>query len=307
MTLYTPPHPPNLWQTMELLADDVSLLTWIGADGSRWPLTGGLAPMPGVQNGVVIRDITGLMGSFRHLDQQGARQDGVSWQDVVWDAQEVDFGITVTAQSPREYRLTWHRWLDSWDTRTTGRMVAFSRQYGEWWLDLRLLKGPSDQLKHSPASVTTQDFNWAARADTPFWTSFDSTCALTASNATTLVPDAGGANNFASLWNRGDQPVWPRYLLQGPGTFVFGDGVTNTTVTFGPITSGVQVLFDTLPRARSVREINTSANLYPKLTGRFGAPVPRGASVHIPVKVTGAIAGTTKVVAALTPLRRWPE
>lgn len=308
MTTLVVPNPPNIWQLSSLLADDESIVTWIGADGSRWPLSGGLAPMPGVQPGVVLQSVAGLMGAFKHLDQVGARQDGVTYEDTVWDATEVDLGINISAQSPREFRLTFHRWIDSWDTRTQGRMMWYSRQFGEWWVDLRAMKLPANVIKTGPATMTSLDLNWVARADFPFWQSFDSTAALVASNATTLVDPSGlNPNGWLPLWNRGDQDGWPRHLVQGPGTFTFGDGVSSNTVTFGPVPAGVQVLITTLPRIRSIQEVNTGDNLYHLLRGRFTVPIPRSAAVHIPCSVTGATAGVTRVISSLTPYRRWPE
>ncbi|MEG8184644.1 hypothetical protein GZH49_40130 [Nocardia terpenica] len=305
---YTPPHEPTVWQLDSLLAEDDSVLTWIGADESRWPISGGLAPMPGVQPGVALQSIAGPMGSFKHLDQVGARQDGVTWEDTVWDATELDLGVNISAPSPREFRLVMHRWLDSWDTRTQGRLTWYSRQFGEWWIDLRAAKLPANVIKTAPASLTTLDVNWVGRADFPFWVSFDSVSALVASDPTILTDPAGrNPPGWLPLWNRGDQPGWARFVVQGPGTFTFGDGVSSNQVIFGPVPAGVQVLITTLPRLRSIREINTGTNLYPLLQGRWTVPIPRGEAVHIPCSVTGAQAGVTRVVASLTPYRRWPE
>ncbi|MEV6449647.1 hypothetical protein, partial [Amycolatopsis sp. NPDC051716] len=60
-------------------------------------------------------------------------------------------------------------------------------------------------------------------------------------------------------------------------------------------------------RCRSVVELNTGANIYPRLSGRFSTPVAAGAVVRIPVTVTGAVAGVTSAISSLTPWRRWPE
>jgi hypothetical protein len=308
VTAYTVPSPPNLWQTNSLLADNESIVVWIGADGSRWPLSGGLATMPGVQPGVVLQSVAGLLGSFKHLDQQGARQDGVTYEDTVWDPTEVDLGINISGRTPREFRLTMHNWIDSWDTRTTGRLSWFTREFGEWWIDLRAQKLPASVLKLAPAGVTTWDTNWVARADFPFWSSTDSVSQLVAINPITLVDPAGiNPAGWLPLWNRGDQDGWPTHILQGPGTFTMGDGVSSNQIVFGPVPAGVQVQIVTLPRIRTIQEINTGANLYDLLQGRFTVPIPRGQAVHIACSVTGAQAGLTKIISTLTPYRRYPE
>lgn len=313
---YTVPSPPTLYATNRLLAADESLVTWIGYDRSRHFLSGGMEPHPAVDEGVIIKEVKGLMGPWKHLDQQGARQDGVDWKDSVWDPIEIDMTVTVFGQTPNGMRRAQKSWMDSWDPKQQGRMVWFSRLSGERWLNLRLLKEPGDQFKYGPASVTVQDFTWSVRGDVPFWASFDSTSQLIASNSHTLANPAGGANNFLPLWNRGDQDSWPRYLVVGPGTFTIGDGTTSSVVVFGPLTAGQQVLITTLPRIRSIIELTTSANLFDLLQGRFGAPIPASADsripvaqrgVHVPVTVTGATTGVTSITGSCTPLWKWPE
>jgi hypothetical protein len=313
---YTPTSPPRLLETMRLLTADESIVTWIGPDRSRHPISGGLAPHPGVDEGVIVRDVKGLMAPFKHLDQQSARQDGVDWKDTVWEPAEIDFTVTVFGQSPNGFRRAQKAWFDSWDPKLQGRMVWFSRLSGERWTDLRLLKEPSDQLKNTPAMIGSQDYTWSARADHPFWTGADSTSKLVASNSTTLGLVGGGANNFLPLWNRGDQDSWPRFLVVGPGTFTIGDGTTTAKVIFGPLTAGQQVLITTLPRIRSIIELTTSTNLFPLLHGRFGNPIPATVdsripvsqrTIHIPVTVTGATTGVTSITGSCTPYWKWPE
>lgn len=315
-TPYTPPVTPTIYATNRLLTADESLLTWIGFDRSIHFLSGGLEPHPAIDEGVILKDIKGLMGPFKMLDQQSARQDGTDWKDAVWDPAEIDMTVTIFGRNPNSYRRAQKAWMDSWDPKQQGRLVWFSRLSGERWLSLRLLKEPADQLKAAPGFQTIQDFTWSARADIPFWKAPDSTSTLVASNATTLTNPAGGAKNFLPLWNRGDQDSWPRYLISGPGTFTIGDGTTSSKVVFGPITAAQQVLITTLPRIRSIIELTTSTNLFPLLKGRFGAPIPASAdsripvaqrTVHVPVTVTGATTNVTRITASCTPYWKWPE
>ncbi len=315
---YTVPSPPTRLATNRLLTGDESMVTWIGYDRSRHWLSGGLEPHPAVDEGVIIKDLKGLMAPFKMLDQQGARQDGVDWKDAVWEPAEIDFTVTVFGQSPNGFRRAQKAWFDSWDPKKQGRLVWFSRYSGERWVDLRLLKEPGDQLKNTPAMIGVQEYTWAARADMPFWTGADSTSTLIASNATTLAnTDGVSAPNFLPLWNRGDQDSWPRYLINGPLTKItIGDGLTAAQVTFGPLTAGQQVLITTLPRIRSVIELTTQTNLFPLLQGRFQSPIPATddaripvsqRTVHIPVTVTGATSGVTEISGYCTPYWKWPE
>ncbi len=299
--------PPTLMATQQLLMGDESIVTWMGADGSVWPLSGGVAPMPGVQEGAALADVKGLMATFKMIDQQSARQDGATWLDTVWEPLELDFTVHIFGNSPSGFRAQQAGWMNSWDPKLTGKLVWWSRSSAERWLWLRLLKEPSDQIKLASAMIGTQAYTWAARADVPFWQSFDSVSSLVASSSTTLSSSVGGANNFLPLWNRGDQASWPRYIIQGPGTFTLGDGLSTGSVVFGPLKVGQIALITTLPSIRAVTDLNGN-NLYPLMQGRFDNPIPASPTgIHIPCTVTGATANLTQINASLTPLWKWPE
>lgn len=294
---------------MQLLAGRKSVITWVGADGSRHPLSGGLAPELSIQDGVILTSVKDAMGTWKHLDQSSAHQDGATWLDAVWEAHEIDLGITIAAQSPHGYRIAQRRWMDSWDPKTTGTLFWFTPELGEWWQTLRLLQQPDDEFKMGPAYQTKGDFVWYGRADNPFWQSFDSSSSLIASGAATLTDPLGlNANGFLSLFNRGDQSAWPRYLAQGPFTLLtIADAVTGTPVTFGPLAAGQTVLITTEPRIQSITNLTSGVNLYPELTGRFQNSIAAGVTQRIAVSVTGAASGVTQINGSLTPQRKWPE
>lgn len=306
---YTIPDPPTLLAQMQLLAGQKSVITWVGTDMSRHPLAGGVAPELSIQDGVIVTSVKGAMGTWKHLDQSSAHQDGATWLDAVYDPHEIDLGITIGAQSPHGYRKVFRQWVDSWDAKLTGTLFWFTAEFGEWWLTLRFLNGPDDDLKVNPAHQTKGEFTWTGRADQPFWQSFDSSSSLVASSATTLVDPLGlNADNFLSLFNRGDQSGWPRYLCQGPFTKMsIADANSGATVSFGPLTAGQTALVTTEPRIQSVTNLTTGDNLYPLLTGRFLTSIPAAKTLRIPVTVTGATAGVTQINGSLTPLRKWPE
>lgn len=304
--LLTPTSPPSQLALQSLLGGMDSLVTWVGTDKSVWPISGGLAPRPPVGEGVQLLDIKGLHGPMKHIDQQGAHQDGATWLDAVYDVAEIDMTISVFGKDQVGRRRQFRRWLNSWEPKKTGRLWWFTADAGHWWMDLRLLQEPRDVLKGGDAA--SQQFAWSGRGDFPFWVSFDSmSTKLVASNATTLAdPDGKAAPNFLQLWNRGDQDGWSVILLQGPGDFTMGDNGGPRRITL-QLNAGELARINTLPNQRTVTEVNTGANIYPRLSGRFSTPIAAGASVRIPITVTGATPGVTSAVASLTPWRRWPE
>ena len=307
-TPYTPAITPTRYAVNSLLAENLTVLTWVDCNGVRWPLSGGLAPIPGAQNGVVLKDIKGFTAPFKHIDHQSARQDGVDYQDTVYEPLELDMNITVSAQDTGAYRRVWSSWVDGWDPKRQGRLSVYTQDSGEWWVWLRLLKETQATLGRGPAKHTVQEFDWTGRADFPFWASFPSSSGLVASSSTTLHDPLGvGPNNFLPLWNRGNVATWPTYIFQGPGTITIADIMTSAPVTFGPLTAGQSALIVTLPRLRSIRELTTNTNLYPLLTGRFSTPIPAATAVNVRVTVTGAVSGVTAVDAQCIPYRTWPE
>ncbi|KZM70753.1 hypothetical protein [Nocardia terpenica] len=302
----TPADPPGALALESLLSGRDSLVTWVGTDGSRWPISGGLAPRPPVAEGVQLLDIKGLHGPLKHVDQQGAHEDGVTYLDTVYDAAEIDMTLVFFGRDQIARRRVFRRWLAGWEPKRTGRLWWFTAETGHWWMNLRLLQEPRDVLKAGDAAAV--QMAWSARGDRPFWVSFDSiSTTLIASDTTTLADPAGkAAPNFLPVWNRGDQDGWPVHLLQGPGVFSVGDNGGPRRITV-PLNIGELARVTTLPNRRTVVEVNTGANIYPRVRGRFSTPVPAGASVRIPVTVTGATPGVTSAVSSLTPWRRWPE
>jgi hypothetical protein len=291
-----------MWAQSSLLQDDLSVVTWVGGDGQSWPLSGGMSPIPPSVGVVLTGGVKGLHAPFVHIDQQGAHQDGVDNIGTAYNAAEMDFDLTAFGNSPAELRRVWRQWLSGWDPETPGRLTWFTTDLGEWWRDLRFLQEPRDAI--ALGGVSSQKISWAARADFPFWVSFDST--------SRFDPPTGSSQDFLPLTNRGDRKGWPRYIIQGPGTITLNDNGSSARQISIPLHAGEVVLITTLPNRRTVKELNTGANLYPRLVGRFSTPVPAAKAgkpqeVHVSVTVTGAVAGQTSIVASLTPWRRWPE
>ena len=350
---YTPPAPPSLWATNMVELGIDPHITYTGHDGTRHPISGPFAPILGAEPGVQMVQIYGLEAPIKHLDTQGAREDGTTWNDSVRDAAEIDIQATFSAATPAEFRRVKRRWFDAWDPKKLGRLSWFTPEVGEWWCYVRKFKEITDQEKFSPATQCSATYQWSARNDAAFWQSVDST-------SDTGTPGASGSppptawSGFLPLANRGTEDAWPRYLVTGPGSFSFGD-IGGKTITFGPLLPGQRVLITTNPRFPSVVDVSEHAPtaqqlnefqqlmkgivdlatnnntppllqqfeswfgilppqgaLYSLLQGRFTTPVAGMSQlngptqVHIPVSWTAGDTNT-RVVAALTPLRAWPE
>lgn len=149
-------------------------ITYVSPNGTKFYLSGPLAPTLGAQNGVALMTISGLTPPFRHLDNQGAHQDGTTWVDSVYEPGEIDMVCEASGLTPSDMRRVMRSWLGAWNPKEQGRLHVFTPEGGEWWARVRPLKSFNDQITYSHTNYGTQKFTWAARNDDAFWESFDS-------------------------------------------------------------------------------------------------------------------------------------
>jgi len=141
----------------------------------------------------------------------------------------------------------------------------------------------------------------------------------------TEVPRYG----FINRRNAGDQDAYDEYTFYGPGTFGIGNGPGSTDmVEIGPLDAGQVIHIRTDPRKRGVFDLsNVSASatpylfgaqpsdeLYKKIRGRFfqnqiprKQPGERVTTHQVAVSMGAGCNADSKIVASLTPLRRYPE
>lgn len=343
MTSY-PPGVIRTWGINQAMTNQNAWISYVGVDGSIFNLAGPLAPVAGAQDGVVLVKHMGLMAPFENLELRGARQDGATWTDAVYDAAEILLSVEASGISPQNIRNVVRQWISAWDPMQVGKLSVYTPDFGEWWANVRLSKNISDVFTKDYTWSGRQPFTWTCKNYDAFWYGVDSVSQF----------DSTSTSPFLPLTNVGDQPAWPRYLCYGPGTFSFGNGPgSQNMVTFGPLVDGQIVLITTLPRLRSVVDLSPAqppqkltqfqtlisdlisfatngnvppflqqfeswfgilppqGNLYSLLKGRFTYPIPATpygigpVTKYIPVSITGGNSNS-KVVAAVTPMRRWP-
>lgn len=151
-------------------------ITYVSPDGDvAFYLNGGLAPWPGVTEGIVLADgMTGLHPTFTHLDHKGARTAGVLWAGTVYDAGELSMEVTATARTPEGLRDVIRKWIAAWDPEKPGTLSWVTPDGGEWWCTPRLMRPPPEKLARSMARSREQKFTWSIRNDDAFWRSHDS-------------------------------------------------------------------------------------------------------------------------------------
>lgn len=337
-------YPPTVSTYGGILAqqNQLNTIAYVG-NGNTFYLSGPFAPVPGCQDGLVLKKFMGLMSPFDMLELRGARQDGATWTDSVYDVGDIMLSLEVSGTAPQNTRDVIRYWIDSWDPKTPGQLIVYSPDLGEWWTYVRMGKSIPDMFERDYTYSGRQIFTWTAKNYDAFWRS-----------AADSVSQVTGGGGYLSLTNIGDQPGWPRYLCYGPGTFNISNGPnTPNVVSFGPLNAGQIVLITTLPRLRSIVDLSPNqpaqvltsqqvglqqlisfavngnippllqqfesffgivppqGNLYSLLNGRFTVPLAPAtygvppATQYIGVSISGGNSNS-KVIGAVTPLKRWP-
>ncbi len=143
-------------------------------DSAVFHLMGPMAPAAGVQEGVTIgrESIKGLIPNWKLLDQAGANQDGVTFNDAIYEAAEIDMVVEAQGVTPAGTRKVIRDWVAAWDSKQQGELHVFTPEQGLWWAPVRWLKAPGEALMRAQAN--RQRFIWSARIDDAFWRSYDS-------------------------------------------------------------------------------------------------------------------------------------
>lgn len=309
---------------------------FVGADGSIFYLQGGKSPDLSSDDGIGLLDMDPPQPPFDLLDEQGARQDGITNLDTVFGPAVIKLTLEASGRTPASLRRTVRTWISSWNPPNVGTLNVFTQELGEWWMPVRQFKKLTSNFKLEPSLHRRFPFTWECRGDNAFWQGVDSVSQFPG-GAYPGAPQAltdGAATGFCPLTNLGTRPAPPRFLCYGPGTFTLGNGANviargqgpasgyapgilssaSTPITFGPLKVGQVALVITDPRLRSVTDVNTPTNvLYPLLNGRFtsNAVLPGKQDGYppvtswIPVAISGGNADS-KIVAACTPYRTWP-
>lgn len=211
-------------------------ITYVAPNGTKFYLAGPLAPMPGAQNGLTMLSVQGLNPPFKHLDNQGARQDGTSWYDSVYEPGEIDMVVEATGLTPANMRAVMRSWQAAWNPKVQGRLHVFTPDCGEWWARVRHLKTFTDPITYSHENYGKQKFTWSARNDDAFWESFDSVGSfkMTLTSAT----DSFNGAATASLGGNWSQTYWGvsggARTTAGAGTGTMGlggDGNAHWTIS----------------------------------------------------------------------------
>ena len=200
MTVFPPA--PLLWQNNLALDFTRSQISYVGYEGTIFHISGPFAPVVGAQSGVVLQKIAHIDAPFKHLDNKGARQDGVTWYDTLYEPAEITLVVRISGTSAADCRRVIAAWFGAWDARQVGQLCWFSPERGEWVANVRLAKPLMDNFDHDWYTAGGMTMTWVARCDNAFWQGVDSVCQFKTSSGVLAdtFPYSGPALN--SNWSQ---------------------------------------------------------------------------------------------------------
>ncbi|CQD03796.1 gp23 protein [Mycobacterium europaeum] len=149
---------PNLWVT--------------SPDGQQqFYLMGGLAPFPGVTDGIIcVEHPKGLAPKFKHVDLQAATQDGVTWQGTVYEPGMITMKLQVHARTPQALSKIMAEWMGAWRRPNTPTIEYITPDGGYWTAKARLMPDSwGDAMKLTPREIGVWDMTHICRIEDSFW------------------------------------------------------------------------------------------------------------------------------------------
>jgi hypothetical protein len=215
----------------QILVNQDTWISYVGVDGSIFYLAGPLAPVPGAQNGIALIKHMGLMSPFNSLSLKGARQDGETWTDTVYDSGDILLGLEASGLSPQDIRDVIRHWISAWEPNVgnvgyptqLGKLCVQTPDMGEWWANVRLNGNISDQFTKDYTWSGRQQLTWKASNQDAFWYSVDSTSSFGADYAQVTESFANAANSttLGTGWTQSYTGI-PAVDCAGTGAFAQG-------------------------------------------------------------------------------------
>lgn len=178
-------------------------VTWIGADGSVWPLEGELTDLAGV----VLAKPSGLTSKLDRSTM--VRPNGVGVDVANYAIPAIQGSLDVRVHPDKAAGLSlgdvWRAWCASWSMINPGELVV-SDSSGYRWRLQALLESPIDAPAVSPEA-----------RGVPF---IDSTVNLLATGGVWHGESVASGGNTVQVFNPGDLPTFPRVGWIGQGKHV---------------------------------------------------------------------------------------
>lgn len=269
-----------------------------GVNGRMFTLSG---PGMGLQGAHLDTSIDGFYDApVKTIHNSHAFQTGSTYggkrnlqRDLVFGVWITDDHVDSWAEADSEWRKAW-----SYEEDCTLWITSEGSRRG---LKLRLDEQPQIDMKHDPRLIGSALVTMTCVANDPWWHEPEVTDTWISATSTT-----NGSINYGTVRvsNPTDVPIWPKYVVQGPGEprlpdFSFGDDRyeravvdANRFVWLPPIVPGDVVLYDTDEEAEQATSLLDIPYLMSMKALTFCYPIPPYTSeIELPVGMTKAPAG----------------
>ena len=186
---------------------------------------------------------SGLMHPpFETLFSEGPYQIGATAERTDWKKRVISIGVQVNPDiaprsdgklidTPFRYRMLEDRWWGSWSATEDGFFGCWTRTHGWRWLKVRLSSESKTAFDYDPVAqgnnfmqwdmeiVACQPF-WNKRTETGEWQNTVDTStpwALIEDMLNEFIPGLHVGEGTIRVPNRGDRPVYPKFLVSAPG------------------------------------------------------------------------------------------
>jgi hypothetical protein len=268
------------WQNLD------TKIVWIGVDGSFWNLNGNYAGQEGL---TMAPHMSGFMHTpFASIFSEGPYQIGGFYERTDYKKREINFGVMVGIDygpdtTSWKYRMLEQAWWRSWSVSQEGYLCCYTRTHGWRFLRMRLGEHPKTPIELDPTAfgnnfmqwdviaVATQPF-WNKKAITASWTNdpFTATPINTVVNqfqalvnpflggllkgqGGALLPGRDVGKHTFNLFNNGDFPASPKFLVSTPGVAWIQDGPGGNMLELPTVKTNIgSYLVDTDPNNRVI-------------------------------------------------------
>lgn len=226
---------------------------YIGPNGRFFDLEGRLRGRQGIRMAQQLAGATHL--PFEHLFTEAAYQVGATYERTNIKKRTIHMGVIIgrTGMSEHAYRMAENNWWSAWPHDQPGWLGCHTR-FGGWrWTQVMLGEAVNTTVKMDPAAHGNNIQVWDMTVVAPKpW--FAKPMLYTVWNAHPATVTANGFDmETVSIANRGQLPVWPLFLVKGPGKAWVQDGMTDRMVELPTLqTSDGYVLVDTDPANRTL-------------------------------------------------------
>ncbi|AUV60518.1 minor tail protein [Mycobacterium phage OldBen] len=202
------------------LAKGEKPMMWLDAyDGSiTFHMMGGMAVPDRVvaPEMVHLTSLKGLIPPWKHIDQKGATEDGITNIDALYDPIEVEVGVECRGRSPKWTRRVYRDLVASIDAKQESTLNFLTHDMGHWWAPVRWFQG----APQAPLEIgKRQRESLRLRADSGFWRTYDYAASFQfeyESMTDTFNYDTSGSQDLGA--------DWPLYYEGDGGGYVYANG-----------------------------------------------------------------------------------